>query len=403
MMPTCVAASPARRSPGAAILALLLLLAPSAHAAQLRGCSTDMDCQLNGQCVSGACECDVAWSGADCGTLDLDPTDHVAYGVGGAVPDTSSWGGGPPVYDVATSMWHLFVTEIAGHCGMCTWTRMSQAAHAVSKTPEGPYTRVSTAIPTQTHNVYYAYSAPDKMHLIYHIFGGDNPESCNPYYPCTNGSTPHCKGLGPPPGHWPKPSCTVRNGGAHAHYSKSLDGPWQSAGKLRINTAGMPSVAGSSNPAPYVFPNGTVLMMGRGKDARHLPNGTVIRGHNIFLYRAASWNATYEWVRGDGVNGSVNLGDGRLLTEDPVVWRGRRGFHVLLHSAPDLTHGWSKDGLKWSWSPQLIGPPVPAVGSDNERPRVALDAAGDIAAVFVSHEVGTGDASRTSSYVPRKR
>ena len=31
----------------------------------------------------------------------------------------SSWGGGPPVYDAATKKWHLFVSEIAGHCGMC--------------------------------------------------------------------------------------------------------------------------------------------------------------------------------------------------------------------------------------------------------------------------------------------
>ena len=42
-----------------------------------------------------------------------------------------------------------------------------------------------------------------------------------------------------------------------------------------------------------------------------------------WLYRASSWNATYEWVPGHGVNGSVNIGNGTSadLTEDPVLWK----------------------------------------------------------------------------------
>lgn len=84
-------------------------------------------------------------------------------------------------------------------------------------------------------------------------------------------------------------------------------------------------------------------MMGRSPDATRI-NGTVHVNHNIFLYRAPSWNATYEWVPSNGVNGSVNVGNGKVLTEDPVLWQGRRGFHVLLHSAPYLSHGWSVDG-----------------------------------------------------------
>jgi hypothetical protein len=97
-------------------------------------------------------------------------------------------GGGPPVFD--GSKYHLYVSELAGHCGMGTWSRMSQAVHAVSDSLEGPYKRSGLAIPTQTHNTYYAYSAPDKLHLIYSIFSGTNPESCNPYKNCTDGTTP---------------------------------------------------------------------------------------------------------------------------------------------------------------------------------------------------------------------
>ena len=47
--------------------------------------------------------------------------------------------------------------------GMTTWSRMSQGTHAVSKNIEGPYTKVETVIGTEAHNIYYAYSEPDKM------------------------------------------------------------------------------------------------------------------------------------------------------------------------------------------------------------------------------------------------
>lgn len=272
---------------------------------------------------------------------------------------------------------------------------MSQAVHAVSKSPAGPFKREDLVIPTQAHNTYYAYSQPDQMHLIYHIFSGENPESCNPYLKCTNGSTPNGHGLRPPSTPWPKPTCSITNGGAHVHYSKSLNGPWLSAGKLTINTTGMPPAAGSSNPAPYIFPNGTVLMMGRGKDS-----GAENRqfNHNIFLYRADHWNSTYQWVRGTGVDGSVNIGNGKMPTEDPTIYRGRRGFHALIHSHPDLTHAWSETGMVWNWSSALTGPSDVPVGSDNERPRVMVDENGDLDLVFVSREVGTGDAAQLAAF-----
>jgi hypothetical protein len=203
------------------------------------------------------------------------------------------------------------------------------------------------------------------------------------------------------------------------HYSTSLDGPWTSAGPIKVNDPGLPIARGTSNPAPYIFPNGTVLLIARGtsnpapyifpngtvlliargKDANVYPNGTRIKGHNIFLFRADSWNGTYSWVHSNGVSGSLPIGDGKLLTEDPTLWRGRRGFHMLFHSHPNLTHAYSEDGLAWHWSPQLTGPPQPGNGSaDNERPRVTLDANGDVDWVFVAQEIGPGDASRTAAF-----
>ena len=68
------------------------------------------ECQLNGECIQGVCRCDKGWKGDECGLLDLKPTPTVAYGHGPLMPYTSSWGGGPPVFDSASGQYHLAVT-----------------------------------------------------------------------------------------------------------------------------------------------------------------------------------------------------------------------------------------------------------------------------------------------------
>ena len=160
-------------------MALPLLLLRTAALA--RTSSGEPDCQLNGAAPPGSthCVCDRGWKGAACGELDVAAEPVVAYGAGSPLAENhSSWGGGPPVFD--GKEWHLFVSEIAAHCGMQCWSRLSQATHAVSASPTGPFRRRGVVIPTQTHNTYYTYSKPDRVHLLYHIFSGTSPRSCNP-------------------------------------------------------------------------------------------------------------------------------------------------------------------------------------------------------------------------------
>lgn len=313
------------------------------------------------------------------------------------------------MYDPTIRKYRLYVSEIAGHCGMSTWARMSQSVLATSDRVEGPYARKSVIIPTVSHNTIYAYSPSDKTHLIYTIFEGDSPPSCNPFLVCTRGVTPGAQGLRPP-GHWPPFNCSGGPGARGVlHHAKSLDGPWINSGPIKYsyeNSAGVkpPSNAGTSNPAPYVFSNGTVLLLGRGKDAVRNSSG-VFHMHNIFLYRAARWDATYEWVPSDGVGGAINVGLGNdgPPTEDPVLYRGRRGFHIIFHSHPDMTHAWSEDGLRWKWSPTVSGPPnqMGQGGGDNERPRVVLDADGDLEWLFVGQlgvDPAHTDGARTAAF-----
>ncbi len=115
-----------------------------------------------GACLGGSCVCDKGWTGNGCELLDVEPA-TVAYGFNASTsPSTSCWGGGPPHKD-PNGQFHLFVTELANSCGMSTWGRMSQATHAVADTLAGPYKKVDIALPTESHNVYYAYSPVDKV------------------------------------------------------------------------------------------------------------------------------------------------------------------------------------------------------------------------------------------------
>ena len=74
-------------------LCVFVLVTSSAAA-----CSSNLDCSLNGLCVSGACQCDKPWTGnANCSIIT-----RVAArpgGIYGYDPNVSSWGGNPVLGD----------------------------------------------------------------------------------------------------------------------------------------------------------------------------------------------------------------------------------------------------------------------------------------------------------------
>lgn len=193
----------------------------------------------------------------------------------------------------------------------------------MAQTLEGPYTPVDIAVPTEAHNIYYAFSPTDQTHLLVHIGLGDNPPSCNPFPVCTNGTTPGACGVSPPP-NWAKPTCAP-NMTTVIHYSHSLDGPWQIHPLDLPNPHGLEH--GGSNPAPLLLANGTWLMMTRGPNQRTLPNGTKQHYQNVFLFRAASWKGPWVMVPGTGEYGALNINyaGSAVQTEDPTLWKGRRG------------------------------------------------------------------------------
>lgn len=91
---------------------------------------------------------------------------------------------------------------------MSTWSRHSTTVRATADRIEGPYTHAATIVGSESHNAIYAYSPTDKVHLVYGIFQGTWPASCNPPPHCTDGTTPGGKGLHPPkPPLYPNSKC----------------------------------------------------------------------------------------------------------------------------------------------------------------------------------------------------
>jgi len=77
------------------------------------GCSSSLDCSLNGVCEpsNSSCSCDPGWAGPSCGVLALAPAPPGGlYGFGEPFA-TTSWGGNA-IFDASDARWHLFVTEV---------------------------------------------------------------------------------------------------------------------------------------------------------------------------------------------------------------------------------------------------------------------------------------------------
>ena len=98
-------------------------------------CSNELDCSLNGFCISGECKCDKPWSGSSCGVMGFQP---ISWPQGyGMAPNATTWGGGV-IFD--GKEYHMFVSRMTNDCPLSTWTKNSRIDHAVSKTVTGPYT-----------------------------------------------------------------------------------------------------------------------------------------------------------------------------------------------------------------------------------------------------------------------
>jgi len=266
--------------------ALLLALVPSVGGAA-RGppCA---DCSFNGQCTTSGCDCEPGWGGADCHELRLLPAAPPGEQAFCHFND-STWGG--TVLRDGGGVYHLWFSEMSNNCSLKLYGTVSRIVHATAASPAGPFMRESVALPVFGHNPQ-AVRAPDGTFLLYHIGATVDP-SC----------VPDCRAA---PANHSVPGCTSKGHGTSIAFSRSPYGPW-----TRIDYV-LPKY---TNPSPYIFPNGTVLLAARTNEG--ITEGSHERIH---ILRADSWRGPYDHLSTVG------------KYEDPFLWRGASGhFHMLSH------------------------------------------------------------------------
>ena len=291
-------------------------------------CSTSADCEENGSCSpdDGRCVCDSGWKGDSCGELDLLPAPPMGpngYNRLHAKPmGFSSWGGSI-MHDDLTGMFHMFAAEMDKGCGINLWYPNSRCIRATSKSMAGPYQFAEVVKASFCHEpVVVREPGPEGKYLVFHV-GRQTCPDCAAIHICEFGNgTTDCEGTGVfnHSGNG-RALCYPEGGGYNHSYhdglgvlsAPSLEGPWES-----MYLPDDPALF-DTNPAPFIFPNGTAIMLTRQKDP-----GTGGGQMRIRVGRAPHWSGPW--------NFSVALVE--TGSEDPhLFFNPARGgsFHAVFH------------------------------------------------------------------------
>ena len=77
--------------PAAVALLPFVAAVSSGHNLLEASCSTELDCELSGDCMQGSCVCDAGWTGAHCTHLALVPNAPAHYAFHARSPGNSSF------------------------------------------------------------------------------------------------------------------------------------------------------------------------------------------------------------------------------------------------------------------------------------------------------------------------
>jgi hypothetical protein len=357
-------------------------------------CTNDWDCSLGGICASNYfCECDIWFTGSTCAQLNLVPADPDAHGID--TPGYFSWGGHPLQDENGT--YHLLTSFLCDHATLSSWTTKSSIAHATALTPTGPFTFAAgddaqLVVPPWSHGAIVTQDPVSKKYLLFHI--GNGLVAPSTWSPCYNSSenTPAFASFfdaSPPP----LPFGSGESDHTYVEQALTLAGPWTSFANnsgLVINYPAGSWATSSTNPAPFIFENGTTLLFYRADQCPKTWGALAPACIGVAI--ADSWEGPYTSL----FDQPITHPEG----EDPSVFRDPRGnFHMLTNvntyharcaaGVPCGGHAWSKDAL--TWSNQTVGAFGPVIrwrngsyfsGAYAERPQVFQAADGTPVAFY---------------------
>lgn len=264
--------------------------------------------------------------------------------------------------------YHMYSALMARNCSLAAWLTNSRVLHSTSKALDEPFVPQGVVLgPNPNASAWDSLTqhnpaitrAPDGTWLLYYM-GNNDP----------NATTRNCSSLQALPG----PAKTQRVGLAT---SKSPSGPFVRRERpiLEPGKAGSWDDLFTTNPSPFVFPNGSVLLIFKGRSRED--SGAMYTG----VARAASWDGPYEAV------GTAPIHGVPTDCEDAGVFFSKElgRFFVIFHCGCSYLTAYSDDGLTaWKPWPAGIQPWCDITFSDGsrtvlkrrERPQAVLDGTG---------------------------
>jgi hypothetical protein len=284
------------------------LLSAAIFSWQTQACKTDDDCNLNGICRQGRCQCDPGWIAGDCGMLDLRPAiKGTGYNLTGE--GTSSWGA-KIIHDPKDNkVFHVFMAEFTHGCGLDYWSPYSRIIRSKSTSgPAGPYVFEAEIVGTFAHNPTVVYSEAEKLYLMYSI-------GC----PQTVPDTCQTVDITCDPGNFLNGESGISMWSSPDLYS------WKFHGQVLQGDVNGTWDADTTNPSPFPLWSASdrtheMLLAYRG-----CPFNCNGGAEQISVASAPTFTGPYTRAHKLPVFQESN--------EDPFVWRDKRGnFHMLLHS-----------------------------------------------------------------------
>ena len=251
--------------------------------------------------------------------------------------NTSSWGG-TAMFDAASRQYFFFGSEIAGHCGMHTWTTNSRIIRAVGPSAVGKFApeagnASAVVIPVWSHEVAPT-RAPSGEWVLF----------ASAEIPCKRPLCAGCKDGSTPPKTCGALSASGRiedTDPSYMTWAPAPTGPWSAPVLVGPRTVTM-----DSNLAGVINADGSFVGMWR--------DHTGGKGSTPHPITATNWKdpATYSWSE------EVLFKDAAGPLEDMFLYKDGEGvFHALFHLQYGCGthnscggHAFSLDGKAWKFT-----------------------------------------------------
>lgn len=266
--------------------------------------------------------------------------------VNGGFKMDNYWIWGSSVIKGDDGKYHMFASRwpsyIPFHPG---WMIASEIVHAISETPEGPYTFSDVALGKRGAQYWDGRSCHNpkivkhKDQYILYYMGSTHPfEDITE----TNAKELTLKSKWCIAGRWGK-----RIGVAT---SKSPYGPWKRLDHpiLDVKPNSYYSFL-TSNPSPLIKEDGSVILLFKGRSYKS--DSIKHSGMNIGVATATSYDGEYKVMSKEPFFSEDNFG----VVEDPHLWVDKKGYHMIAKDHRGAITGkrgegllaHSKDGLSW--------------------------------------------------------